>query len=126
MNVLISNAVGCWLFCALMEHETFVTHYPEYLKIIFKWGKVMYMNDWSIFLAKFVDGIYCYVAKEKLVAYRLWFLQSVFVESLGFGIMQTWVCNLSLLWALWPPTNYLTSLRLNVLLQNVMIVKSIL
>lgn len=116
MNVLILNVLSGWLFCALMECETYVTHYPEYLKMTFKWWNVIYMNDWSIFLAKFVDGIYWYVAKKKLAAYRLWFLpQSVFVSSMGFGITQTWDCFLSLPWALWP-TNYLISLRFDFLI----------
>ena len=117
MNVFILNVLGCWLLCALTKYETFVTHYPEYLKMIFKWSNVIYMNDWLIFLATFVHGIYWYVAKKKLAAGRLWFLQQgVFVRSMGFGITQTWICILYPLWALWPPTNYLTSLWLNFLI----------
>lgn len=117
MNVLILNVLGCWLFCALTKYETFVTHYPEYLKMIFKWWNFIYMNEWSIFLATFVHGIYWYVAKKKLAACRLWFLQQgMLVRSMGFGIIQTWICILSLPWALWPPTNYLTSSWLNFLI----------
>lgn len=75
------------------------------------------MNDWSIFLVKFLDDIYWYVAKGNHWQHTDFdFCNSVSVKSMGFGIPQTWICILSLPQAVWPSIIHVTSPSLNFLI----------